>query len=64
LVPPRLVPIFDVLESALSEVHNGDLSPSQGTAMATIAKALVAVLTAGELEERLRDLERKTGGIQ
>jgi hypothetical protein len=25
LVPPRLVPIFDVLESALAEVHSGEL---------------------------------------
>jgi hypothetical protein len=57
LVPDRLKPIYTVLESALSEVHAGDITPSQATAMAAIARALVQVLDHGELEERLRRLE-------
>lgn len=57
LVPPRLLPVFDALESALKEVHEGELSPSAGTAMATLGGALVRVLTAGELEQRVRKLE-------
>ena len=57
LMPPRLVPIFDTLAVALAEVHHGDLDPKQAQAMASLARALVAVLTAGELEERVRKLE-------
>ena len=56
-VPPRLMPIFDTLEAALAEVHAGELEPKRAAAMAALARALVAVLTAGELEERVRRLE-------
>jgi hypothetical protein len=62
LVPPRLVSIFDVLEATLAEVHDGTLEPGRANAMANIARALVAVLTAGELEERLRAVEQKARG--
>lgn len=61
LVPPRLIPIFDKLEQALEEVHAGALKPSQAIAMATLARAMVAVLQAGELEERVRRLEEQAG---
>jgi hypothetical protein len=61
LVPPRLLPIFDRLEAALGEVHDGTLSPGQAMAMAALARALVAVLTAGEVEQRLRELEGRAG---
>ena len=61
LVPPRLVPVFDRLEAALAETHAGDLDPKQATAMAALARAMVAVLTSGELEERLRKLEEGMG---
>ena len=57
LVPPRLVPVFDLLEGALREVHAGDLDPPRAQAMASLAGAMVRVLTAGELEGRLRRLE-------
>ena len=56
-VPPRLMPIFDRLETALAEIHAGSLDPKLAQAMASLARALVAVLTAGELEERVRRLE-------
>ena len=59
LVPPRLVPVYDRLETALEQVHNGKLESKQATAMAALARAMVAVLTSGELEERVRDLEVK-----
>jgi hypothetical protein len=62
LVPPRLIPIFDRLESALVEVHTGELKSKQATAMAALARAMVAVLASGEMEERVRDLEARTGG--
>ena len=58
LMPPRLVPVFDVLERALAEVHDGDLDPPRAQAMAAVAGALVRVLTSGELEGRLRRLEK------
>ena len=61
LMPPRLVPVFDRLEAALAETHAGDLDPKQATAMAALARAMVAVLTSGELEERLRKLEEGMG---
>src|SRR5687767_12346079 len=52
LVPPRLVTVYEQLEVALGEVHDGRLDPKQAVAMAALARAMVAVLTAGELEER------------
>ena len=57
LAPPRLVVTFDRLEQALVAVLKGDLEPQQATAAAAVARAMVAVLTSGELEERLRRLE-------
>ena len=64
LTPPRLVVTFDRLEQALLDVLSGDLEPQQATAAAAVARAMVAVLTSGELEERLRRLEGDTGGGQ
>lgn len=59
LCPPRLVPIFEQLETALGEVHSGTLDPRAAVAMAALARALVAVLQAGEVEQRLRELEAR-----
>ncbi|MFC1955019.1 hypothetical protein ACFLWZ_00515 [Chloroflexota bacterium] len=59
LVPPRLIPVYDKLEEALEEVHDGNLESKQAQAMASLARAMVAVLTSGELEERVRGLETK-----
>ncbi|MDG7041503.1 MAG: hypothetical protein JRN22_00425 [Nitrososphaerota archaeon] len=59
LVPPRLLPVYDKLETALDETHNGTLKPSQAGAMAALARAMVAVLTSGELEDRVRDIENR-----
>ncbi len=55
--PPRLIPIYDRLELALQQVHDRSLSPAQAGAMAQLARALAALLQAGELEERLCALE-------
>ena len=60
LLPPRLVPAFDQLEQALADVLAGRLSPKQASAAAAVARAMVAVLQAGELEERLRKLEERS----
>src|SRR5205823_5325876 len=62
LLPPRLVSVAGRLETALADVLAGDLDPKQATAAAAVARALVAVFTAGELEQRVRDLEREGTG--
>lgn len=61
LVPPKLLTVYEQLEAALQEVHDGTLPPSRGVAMAAIARAMVAVFTSGEQEERLRRLEGRAG---
>lgn len=57
LIPERLLPVYALLEQALGEVHEGRLDPKRANAMASLARAMVSVLTAGEMEERLRRLE-------
>ncbi len=59
LLPARLRPVADLLEKALEEVHEGQLDPRVATAMASLAGALVKVFQAGEMEERLRVLEKR-----
>lgn len=46
---------------AIRGVLTGNLSPGIGTAVATLAKAVVAVRTAHDLETRLEALERAAG---
>lgn len=60
LMPSRLRPVAALLENALEEVYSGSLEPRKATAMASIAGALVRVMTSGELEERVRALEGRT----
>ena len=57
LLPARLAPVFAVLERALSDVIDGSLDPKRATAAAALARAMAAILAAGELEERVRQLE-------
>ena len=52
-----LRPVFERLKDALVEVHQGKLDPRVATAMASLAGAMVRVLTSGELEERVWALE-------
>ena len=59
LLPARLRPVAERLEAAPEEVHRGELDPRIATAMASLAGALVRVITSGEVEERLRVLEVK-----
>jgi hypothetical protein len=56
-LPTRLSPVAQALEKALVEVHDGKLEPSRATAMAALARALISVLEAAEVEERVRRLE-------
>src|SRR3954447_24829524 len=62
LCPPRLTSVYDALETALGEVHDGTLPASRALGMAALARALVAVLQAGELEQRLRAVEAQAQG--
>jgi len=62
LVPTRLLTVYDALDDALKEVHGGKIDPRIATAMASLAGAMVRVLTAGELEERVRRLESRPSG--
>ena len=62
LVPPRLVSVYDRLEEALVQTHEGELAPRTASAMASLASAMVKVLSDGELEERVRSLEDKLKG--
>ncbi|MBM3943365.1 MAG: hypothetical protein FJ316_10685 [SAR202 cluster bacterium] len=65
LMPAHLRPVYNLLAQALIQVFQGGLAPQQASAMAALAGAMVKVLTAGELEDRLRTLEGKmSGGTQ
>jgi len=46
---------------ALVQVAGGKMEPGVGSAVATIAKTVVGIRTAGELERRLEELERAAG---
>jgi hypothetical protein len=64
LVPERLTSVYGALGEALVGVRRGKLDPRIAVAMAGVARAMTAVITAGELEDRLRALEEKTGIAQ
>jgi hypothetical protein len=65
LMPRDLRPVFDALALALEQVHAGELDHRRATAMASVATAMVRVLSAGEFEARLRALEEETrGGVE
>ena len=56
-----LLSVYEQLETAMGEVHKGDLTAASGSAMASMARALCAVMQLGEMEERLRDIEERFG---
>ncbi len=59
----RVLPaVFERLETALAEVHEGKLPPQRATAMAALAGALVRLTEAGELVLRLDALEQRLRG--
>src|SRR2546423_1871293 len=62
LCPPKLITVYEQLEEALGECPRGALPASRAFGMAALARAMVAVLQAGELEERLRRIEGRTAG--
>ena len=56
-LPSRLRPVVELLSKALVECHQGKLPPSQASAMAAVAGAIIKVLEHGEFEMRLARLE-------
>jgi hypothetical protein len=60
LMPSRLVPVFVMMKGVLADVYNDKMDNKKAQTIALVARALVAIFTAGELEERLRALEEKT----
>lgn len=57
VMPQHLRPVFEKLSTALDDVLTGNLDPKQASAAAALGRALVAVMMAGETEDRLRDVE-------
>ncbi len=53
--------VVPVLWQALNDLAAGTLEPARGQAMASVARALVAVHEATELEERIAALEQVAG---
>lgn len=61
-VPERLVPIIAKLEVAFDAAVAGALDPRTALAVAALARALVIVVQAGDVEVRLRRLESEQRG--
>ncbi len=56
-VPPAaLAELYERLERAIVEVHEGRLEPARATAMASLVQALCATLELGDARRRLEDL--------
>ena len=53
--------IHGLLSSALVKVSEAQMHPATGTALATMAKALVAIEESSMLQQRLEELERRAG---
>ena len=58
---PRLRGVVRRLEGAMAAVEAGSMDPRTGTALATLARALIAAYEAGELELRVAALEQGAG---
>ncbi len=58
LIPPRLIAVYEHLEKALIDAYEGRLPATRASAMASVATAMVRVLESGEIEQKVRELER------
>ena len=61
-LPERLRPVADMLATAMDETYSGVMEPKKAQALASLAGAMVRVVTSGEMEERLRTLEAALAG--
>ncbi len=57
-----LIAVQAKLVGALEKVEDGTLDPARAQAMASLARAIVAVAVPGELSERLAAMERALAG--
>ncbi len=57
-----LIAVQARLVGALEKVEEGTLDPARAQAMASLARAIVAVAVPGELSERLAAMERALAG--
>ena len=58
-LPARLRPVLDLLGESIKQVHRGEITPSQGQALAALASALCKVSELSEFEVRLLYIEKK-----
>lgn len=58
-IPRDLAGVNDVLLKALHDCATGTLDPHRASALSSLAGALVRLHQAGEVEQRLRDLENR-----
>ena len=59
MLPARLRPTATMLETVMVELYQRQRDPKEATAIASVAQALIRVVSAGELEARLRQVEEK-----
>lgn len=57
---PRLKDVVELLGNAAREVHEGTITPSQGSSLASICTALVKAIEVASLETRVAVLEVRT----
>lgn len=57
-LPPALRELYGTLVEALGQVHEGALPPGRAQAMAALARTIVSVLQAGDLEARMVEVEQ------
>jgi hypothetical protein len=62
-LPLRLRDVADVLRRALRATEDGSMPPNVATALAALARALVAVQQAGELEAAVAALEQRAADV-
>ena len=54
---PRLKDVVELLQTAAKQVHEGEITPSQGSALASMATALIKAVESASLEIRVSLLE-------
>ena len=63
LVPSTLRPVLALLLDAFGETHRGELDPKVAGALAALAGAVVRVYQAGQVEDRLSELEAQIDAL-
>lgn len=61
---PDLTSLLGTLHDTIEGVRSGDLSPAQGSAIGSLARAVVAVTESATLEVRLEELRTEVARLQ